>query len=188
MERKPYIIERFLYGHHTFSRNCQIIFISIIELTPSAIHLFLNLELRILVLLLSNLKFDNNLIHSLNLCQQSYQLTSPKFNLSTQPYILPLLDKFPQNKKPWLSFRLKARSQITESAYLLMFLHSCFSTLDINTTVSTWLSWVNISTLQLKPNTFSTLHIITHYFCYKVQLLIKTLTPINQLFYFLIHL
>ena len=93
-------------------------------------------------------KYCSNFINSPRFCQQSYQLTSSKENLTPQPNILPFLDKFPQNKKPWLSFRHKTRSQITESAYLLRFLHSYFSTLDINTTVSTWpdrlilMSWV----------------------------------------------
>jgi len=51
----------------------------------------------------------------------------------------PLLDIFPQSKNPWISFRLRTRPQITESLYLLIFLHSYLSTLDSNTTVSTWL-------------------------------------------------
>jgi len=44
-----------------------------------------------------------------------------------------------------------ARSQITASAYLLTFLHFYFSTLDINTTVSTWLMYTNNLAKPIPP-------------------------------------
>ncbi|WP_238139033.1 hypothetical protein, partial [Streptococcus suis] len=51
----------------------------------------------------------------------------------------PFFDIFPQSKKTVIILPAKTRPQITESLYLLILLHSYLSTLDINTTVSTWI-------------------------------------------------
>jgi len=81
--------------------------------------------------------FANHLINSPLFSQPSYQLTK-SITVSADYFSnSPISDIFPQNKKPWLSFRLKTRPQITESLYLLILLHSYLSTLDINTTAST---------------------------------------------------
>lgn len=84
------------------------------------------------------------LIHSINspiFSQSSCQLANSSVKLTVQPTIPPLLDKFPQTKKNVIILLVYTRSQITEKPYLLMFLHSYFSILDINTTVSTWTEW-----------------------------------------------
>jgi len=99
--------------------------------------------------------FDTHSIHSLHFSQLFCQLTSPKVNLTTQLYTLLVLDKFPHNKNPWLSFRLRTRPQTTESLYLLAFLHSYLLTLDINNTVSTWLDTIGwMSSLFLRAREY----------------------------------
>lgn len=57
--------------------------------------------------MVNDLTFDTHSIHSLHFWQLFCQLTSPKVNLTTQPYTLLVLDKFPHNKKPWFSSSLK---------------------------------------------------------------------------------
>ena len=93
-----------------------------------------------------SIQANSHLVNSPHFCQQSYQLTKPIFKFVNPVSNPPLLDIFPQSKNPWLSFRLRTRPQITESLYLLILLHAYFSTLDINTTVSTCGVCGNIST------------------------------------------
>jgi len=60
----------------------------------------------------------------------------------------PFFDIFPQSKKTVIILPAKTRPQITESLYLLILLHSYLSTLDINTTVSTWHEMIRSTSLS----------------------------------------
>ena len=99
-----------------------------------------------------SIQANSHLVNSPHFCQQSYQPTNPIFKFVNPVSNPPILDNFPHSKNPRLSFRLRTRPQTTESLYLLILLHSYFSTLDINTTVSTCGVCGNIST----QHTFST--------------------------------
>jgi len=79
---------------------------------------FLGELLRILFTNDTYADFVSHLINSPRLCQQSCQLTTSISTSSSWSSNPPILDKFPQRKIPWLSFRLGARSQITETLYL----------------------------------------------------------------------
>ena len=91
-----------------------------------------------------SIQANSHLVNSPHFCQQYYQLTKPIFKFINPVSNPPLLDIFPQSKNPWLSFRFKTGPQTTESLYLLILLHSYFSTLDINTTVSTCVEVVGL--------------------------------------------
>ncbi len=93
-----------------------------------------------------SIQANSHLVNSPHFCQQSYQLTNSITVLTDDFSNSPILDNFPHSKNPRLSFRLITRPQITESLYLLILLHAYLSTLDINTTVSTWVVCGNKST------------------------------------------
>lgn len=110
-----------------------------------------------------SIQANSHLINSPHFYQQYYQLTKPIFKFINPVSNPPLLDIFPQSKNPWLSFRFKTGPQTTESLYLLILLHSYLSTLDINTTVSTWLErieWMSFDYVRSRKHIYCVFYTI----------------------------
>jgi len=95
--------------------------------------------------------FDNNPVNSPRFCQLSYQLISPKVNLSTQTYALLFLDKFPQNKNrdypSGLEPDLKSRKVLIYSHFYILTSLPLTSILP-SPHGSSWWHWYQILILQ----------------------------------------